>query len=109
MNRDLKGENIIARDLGNGRYEFFIVDFDGIACRRVSQRMRVKNLARLARAVAAKTPLTSTDRLRFVKNYLGGREGSPWRKMYRDLVRFVVKFHHADARGLIAVILWEWS
>ena len=106
--RDLKGENIIAQEPGNAHHEFFIVDFDGVVCRPVSRRVRVKNLARLARAVAVKVPLTSTDRLRFVKSYLGNRAASRWRKMYRDLLKFAGKLRSVDARGLIGMILLEW-
>jgi tRNA A-37 threonylcarbamoyl transferase component Bud32 len=86
--RDLKAENIIAQDCGGGLYQFFIVDFDGISFGAVSRRVRAKNLARLARAVAKIVPLTSGDRLRFVKNYLGERASPGWREMYRDLLRF---------------------
>ena len=85
--RDLKAENIIAQDCGGGRYEFFIVDFDGISFGAVSSRVRAKNLARLTRAIAKIVPLTSGDRLRFVKNYLGERASPRWREMYRDLLR----------------------
>lgn len=91
-NRDLKAENIIAQDRGSGRYEFFIVDFDGISCGAVSPRVRVKNLARLARAVAVMVPLTAADRLRLVKHYLGDRSVSRCRDMYRDLRKLEEKF-----------------
>ena len=89
--RDLKAENIIAQDCGGGRYKFFIVDFDGISFGAVSRRVRAKNLARLARALAKIVPLTSGDRLRLVKNYLGERHSARWREMYRDLLRFEKK------------------
>ena len=55
-----------------------------------------------------KVPLTSTDRLRFVKSYLGDRAASRWRKMYRDLLKFAGKLRSVDARGLIGMILLEW-
>ncbi len=90
--RDLKAENIIAQDRGGGRYEFFIVDFDGISCGAVSPRVRVKNLARLARAVAGIVPLTAADRLRWVKHYLGDRDVARCRGMYRDLRQLEKKF-----------------
>jgi len=90
--RDLKGENIIARQTGNMRFEFRIVDFDGVRCRPVSERTRVKNLARLARAVAVEISLTSADRFRLVKNYLADGDSSRWRKMYPDLLKFIRKY-----------------
>ena len=89
--RDLKGANIIAEELDPGRYKFSIVDFDGIVSGPVSWRTRAKNLARLARAAAVNTPITSTDRLRFVKNYLGPGKFSRRRKMYRALTKFAAR------------------
>lgn len=106
--RDLKGENIIGQELSNGRHKFYVVDFDGITCRPVSWRVRAKNLARLVRAVAVQVPLTASDRLRFVKGYLAGRDTSRWRRMYRDLVKFTGKLRGVDARGLLVALLWEW-
>jgi tRNA A-37 threonylcarbamoyl transferase component Bud32 len=85
--RDLKGENIIAQERDHGRYEFSIVDFDGIVCRRASPRIRAKNIARLVRAVAANVPITSTDRLRFVASYLRRGEASLRRKVYRTVAK----------------------
>jgi tRNA A-37 threonylcarbamoyl transferase component Bud32 len=105
--RDLKGENIIAQDLGNGRHRFFIVDFDGVVCRTVSQRVRVKNLARLARGCAVRVPLTATDHLRFVKDYLGGRDRLLCRKMYRDLLKVAGTYRAVDARALIGIIFYQ--
>jgi tRNA A-37 threonylcarbamoyl transferase component Bud32 len=86
--RDLKAENIIARDCGGGRYEFFIVDFDGMSFGAVPRRVRAKNLARMTLAISRIVPLTSGDRLRFIKHYLGDYASPRWRQMYRDLVRF---------------------
>jgi serine/threonine protein kinase len=96
--RDLKGENIIAREYGNMRFEFRIVDFDGVRCRAVSERTRVKNLARLARAVAVEISLTSADRFRLVKNYLADGESSRCRKMYPDLLKFIRKYFRRYSR-----------
>ena len=90
--RDLKAENIIAKSRGGGRHEFYIVDFDGISFGAVSARVRAKNLARLARAVARITPLTAADRLRLVKNYLGDRDALHWRERYRAVVKFERKW-----------------
>jgi tRNA A-37 threonylcarbamoyl transferase component Bud32 len=84
--RDLKGENIIARERARGRYEFSLVDFDGIFC-RASARTRAKNIARLVRAAAANVPITRTDRWRFVANYLARGESSRLRKLYRRVAK----------------------
>ena len=105
--RDLKGENIIGQELGNSRHKFFVVDFDGIMFRSVSRRVRAKNLARLVRAVSVRMPLSASDRLRFVKNYLISPDAPHWRKMYRDLVKFAAKLRSIDARGLLPLFLWE--
>ena len=89
--RDLKATNFIAEQGDPGRCKFSIVDFDGIVSGPVSSRVRAKNLARLVRAAAVNVPITSTDRLRFVKNYLGPGKFSLRRKMYRAVTRFVAR------------------
>ena len=86
--RDLKGENIIVKERHQGRYEFSIVDFDGMASGPTTWRARAKNIARLLRAAEAHSRITCTDRWRFVKVYLGAGEASRRRKLYRDVARF---------------------
>ena len=97
-NRDLKADNIIAQDRGRGRYDFFIVDFDGISSGAVSSRVRARNLARLVRAVDVLVPLTSSDRLRLVNGYLGARGSALWRKIYRDMRRVEKKLPYGAPR-----------
>jgi tRNA A-37 threonylcarbamoyl transferase component Bud32 len=97
-NRDLKADNIIAQDRGRGRYDFFIVDFDGISSGMVSSRVRARNLARLVRAVDVLVPLTSSDRLRLVNGYLGARGSALWRKIYRDMRRVEKKLPYGAPR-----------
>jgi len=89
--RDLKAANFIAEEGDPGRCKFSIVDFDGIVSKPVSSRVRAKNLARLVRGAAVNVPITSTDRLRFVKNYLGPGQFSLRRKMYRAVTKFAAK------------------
>ena len=89
--RDLKGANLIAEERDPGRYKFSIVDFDGIASAPMSWRARARNLARLVRATAANVPITATDRLRFVKNYLGPGKFPRRRKLYRAVTKFAAR------------------
>lgn len=85
--RDLKGANIIAEEDDSGRYKFSIVDFDGIFSGPITWRLRAKNLARLVRAAAVHAPITAADRMRFVKDYLGGGPSLRRRKVYRAVTK----------------------
>jgi tRNA A-37 threonylcarbamoyl transferase component Bud32 len=96
--RDLKAENIFAQEEGAAEYRFAIVDFDGISCGAVSPRRRAKNLARLARALAVNVPLTSTDRLRLAKNYLGDGAPARCREMYLRLLGLERRFRRRHGR-----------
>ena len=88
-NRDLKGDNLIVSTKGSERHVFFIVDFDGVEIGPVSWRTRVKNLTRLEREFRGSAAITRTDRLRFLKTYLGPRFGDQWKKFWRGVLRRV--------------------
>jgi tRNA A-37 threonylcarbamoyl transferase component Bud32 len=81
--RDLKGNNIIAQKLAARRHALHIVDFDGISLGPVSRQRRVKNLARAAEECHRHSSLTRTDRLRFLKAYLGSAAEKKWKELWR--------------------------
>lgn len=84
-NRDLKSDNlIVARDATDSKV-FFIVDFDGVEVGPVSARTRMRNLARLDRDFRQIAGTTRTDRLRFLRVYLGPSFKTRWKKYWRGV------------------------
>ncbi len=81
---DLKDFNILVREDGNGREEFFVLDLEGVRrCGYLSLRRRVKNLVQLHRTLGRL--LSRTDKLRFLKSYLSAERAAqkalaPWVK-----------------------------
>jgi hypothetical protein len=86
-NRDLKGANVVVSRTRSGRYDIFMVDFDGVEIGPVSWRVRVKNLTRLAREFRGSAAITRTDRLRFLRTYLGPRFADRWKRCWRGIAR----------------------
>jgi len=86
-NRDLKADNLIVSQKGTKGYDFFMVDFDGIEIGPVSWRTRVKNLTRLERGLRGSAAITRTDRLRFLRTYLGPRFEDQWKKYWCGIAR----------------------
>jgi tRNA A-37 threonylcarbamoyl transferase component Bud32 len=68
---DLKGCNLVVVERQN-EIDAYLVDVDTVRiARRLSPAERARNLARLATSLAAHPWVTRTDRLRFVRAYLG--------------------------------------
>jgi hypothetical protein len=88
-NRDLNGDKLIVSRKGSKRHVFSMVDFDGVDIGPVSWRTRVKNLTRLEREFCGSAATTRTDRLRFLRTYLGPRFGDQWKKFWRGVSRRV--------------------
>lgn len=86
-NRDLKTDNFMVSQKRPERYDFFMVDFDGVEIGPVSWRTRVKNLTRLEREFRDRAAVTRTDRLRFLRTYLGLRFEDQWKKYWRRIAR----------------------
>lgn len=80
--RDLKAENIIGREEPPGDYKLAIVDFDGLRVGPVFHRSRIRNLRRLNREFAGSGVVNRTDRLRFLKDYLGSRFNKGWKRYW---------------------------
>ena len=85
--RDLKGSNFIVQETAGGGYDFHIVDFDGIHLGPVSWYRRTKNLTRLAEECRRHSCFTQSDRLRFLKSYLGAKEAKAWKTVWRAIAK----------------------
>ena len=84
--RDLKDANILVRDKEGERFEFVLIDLDGVRrSRTFSWRKRLKNLIQVCRS----RRLTYRDKIFFLDDYLR-RCGVSKRKM-KALVRRVVR------------------
>jgi tRNA A-37 threonylcarbamoyl transferase component Bud32 len=69
--RDLKGQNLLLAETGSGLHAY-LIDLDGVRLvRRLSERRRARNLARLATSMEAHPWISRTDRLCFLRAYLG--------------------------------------
>jgi tRNA A-37 threonylcarbamoyl transferase component Bud32 len=86
--RDLKAGNLLVREAADG-IEVFLIDLDGATFRRrLSRRLRLKNLARLAVAVEPYCCVRLTTRLRFLKSYCAEvRAQTSWCAEWRELAR----------------------
>jgi serine/threonine protein kinase len=80
--RDLKGQNILLQEESPGRFRPLLVDLDGVRLGRVGWRRRVRDLARLARAFRENGAVTRTDRVRFLRAYLGPRNRPAQRTLW---------------------------
>jgi tRNA A-37 threonylcarbamoyl transferase component Bud32 len=80
--RDLKGTNLIVQEKDSAAFLFCIVDFDGIFLGTLSRRRRLNNVSRLAREFSLHRGVTRTDRLRFLKSYLGPKEEARWKRLW---------------------------
>lgn len=71
--RDLNRENILVREQGDN-LELFLIDTDDIrTALRVSYKRVIKNIDKINRYILNKRDLSITDRMRFLKAYLGDR------------------------------------
>ncbi|MFQ5990566.1 MAG: lipopolysaccharide kinase InaA family protein [Candidatus Methylomirabilales bacterium] len=83
--RDLKGHNLLVQEESPERVRPLLLDLDGVRIRRVTWRRRVRDLARLARDFGDRSPLTRTDRVRFLQAYLRPRRRHSWKKLWRRI------------------------
>jgi tRNA A-37 threonylcarbamoyl transferase component Bud32 len=87
--RDLKVANLLWSEAGSGPFSdsFHFIDLVGVARHRrdVSNATRARDLARLAISSLQSTPITRTDRLRFLRAYLnwGMRGKVGWKEWWR--------------------------
>jgi hypothetical protein len=86
--RDLKAANVLLQTTHESTPKVWLIDLVGV--RRalyLSRRRRVQNLARLHASFAHTPGVTRTDKVRFLRSYLGwglhGREG--WKEWWREV------------------------
>jgi tRNA A-37 threonylcarbamoyl transferase component Bud32 len=92
---DLKGTNVLAVGTEDpARPSLWLVDLDSVRTwRRVPERERVQNLGRLQAEFADSAWLTRTDRLRFLKAYLGAEayRTGVWKSLWRTTARWAAR------------------
>ena len=67
---DMKGGNILVKEIGENRWEFFYLDLDRVSFKRsITKRAVIKNLIQLNASLP--NEFSFVDRMRFYKNYFG--------------------------------------
>jgi len=86
--RDLKASNILVTRDGGG-YRFYFIDPEGLRLiRRLRPSQRLKNLAQLHTSFSHVRCISQSDKLRFLKHYLGaGASPSLLRYYWRQVAR----------------------
>ena len=87
--RDLKAANLILAENAS-QLQAHLIDLDGVRLvRRLSERRRARNLARLATSMEAHAWITRSDRLRFLRAYLAAAplDGHTWKWFWRRAAR----------------------
>jgi hypothetical protein len=82
--RKLTGKDIIVCGK-NSPFAFSIVDFSGVTIGPLSRRSRIEHLHGLAGAVRNDGIISKTDRLRFLRTYLGVDFEREWKTFGRGL------------------------
>ncbi|MFO1023444.1 MAG: lipopolysaccharide kinase InaA family protein, partial [Planctomycetales bacterium] len=89
--RDLKASNFLVRGTGRNNPAPCIVDLEGV--RRwplLPYARRCQNLVRLNLSADAHLVFSRTDRLRFLKEYLGDLASIHWKNSWRRLTRLTI-------------------
>jgi len=81
--RDLKGDNILVREAGPGRFRLTLVDLDGVQFGRTGWQRRARDLARLSWDFRDHPAVTRGDRLRLLLAYLVPKDRPAWKKLWR--------------------------
>ena len=81
--RQLTGKEVIVRR-ENSRFAFALVDFTGLISKRLSRQRRIEQLYALAGNFHASAALSNTDRLRFLRAYLGVQFEREWKARERN-------------------------
>lgn len=91
--RDLNRENILVRENGDN-LELFLIDTDDVRTAfRVSYKRVIKNIDKINRYILNKRDLSITDRMRFLKEYLGNERKGPAviRKYWEEVEKITSK------------------
>ncbi len=99
---DFTADNILVRESEDGRrFEIFLIDLDAVrTIFRISDRRRDKNLERMGRNFLDLRMISTADRARFLKYYLGyySREKRSLRALFGDILKRTEQ--RLDHRGL---------
>lgn len=69
---DLKASNIMIREDGIGNFQFYLIDLDHVkVCCTINRFQRYRNLMQLNKSFLDRRLISMTDRLAFLKAYLG--------------------------------------
>jgi serine/threonine protein kinase len=89
--RDLKASNVLASPTADpARPQLWLIDLDGVQTwRKAPESLRVQNLARLHVSFCRCHWLTTTDKLRFMRLYLGRafNDRATWKRLWRAIER----------------------
>jgi tRNA A-37 threonylcarbamoyl transferase component Bud32 len=87
---DLKANNLLVTEGEDRQPRLFLIDLDGVQTwQRVPDRAMIQNLARFAVGFRAHPYITQTDRVRFLRAYLGAhRFQQSWKEIWRMLTRW---------------------
>lgn len=82
---DWSAKNFLAAELQDGRWGFYLLDFESLSARKpLTRRRRAKNLAQLADLPRG---VTSTDKMRFLIAYAGGDRTRTRGSFPREILR----------------------
>lgn len=98
--RDLKGCNLVAVERA-ATVDTYLIDLDGMRiARRLRQGKKIRNLARIAVSAAAHPWLSRTDRLRFLRAYLGEQPATAprWKQLWREIEYRALRMQASQAR-----------
>lgn len=69
---DLKASNILIEEKAPGFYQFYLIDLDHVkVCCRINRYQRYRNIMQLNKSFLDRKVTSMTDRLTFLKTYLG--------------------------------------
>lgn len=80
--RPLTGKEVIVAS-ENSRFVFALVDFSGLISKPLSRQSRIEQLHALGQTFGESAAISKTDRLRFLRAYLGRRFSSEWKTFNR--------------------------
>ncbi len=93
---DLKASNILIEETSPGEFQFYLIDLDHVKiCCTINRFQRYRNLMQVNKSFLDRSALSMTDRLTFLKAYLG-----PNARKKRTLQRAWTVVNHLTTRRL---------
>ncbi len=98
--RDFKASNIVAGDWDSVGVRLWLVDLDGVRCRRSLRRDDRRSIVRLAASLSDSASVSRQDCARFLRQWLAALDGAQdgWRHLYREMARDVGRYNAAAKR-----------